>query len=110
MKLRHAHNYRFDSYKVNGHTHRLLGYTEYNFPLLFTHVHFYRGVCSYNEHTHYFSGFTGLPVRTENGHRHKMSGILAECRCHEHKYCHYTSENVEYTGKKAAPIMSPDTK
>lgn len=108
--MKHAHGYKFDSIKVNGHLHRLMGYTEYNIPLCFTHVHVYRGVCSYNGHTHYYSGFTGIPKKTENGHCHKMSGYLVEFKNHEHKYCDYTKENVEYTGKKSSAVIFSGTK
>jgi len=40
------------------------------------HIHAYYGISSYNGHTHYFSGFTGLPIKTENGHIHRIEGIL----------------------------------
>jgi len=100
--MKHAHKFKFDSFKVNGHTHRLMGVTGYSISLWITHVHFYRGVCSYNGHTHYFSGVTGIPKKTKNGHFHKMSGFLVMTKNHEHKYNDYTNENIEYSSKKSA--------
>lgn len=108
--MKHAHQYKFYSYEKNGHKHRIMGITGYNLPICFTHVHFYKGVCSYNGHTHYFSGFTGLPRRTENGHLHKMSGCLQLNEKHEHAYCNFSNENVEYTGKKKEFIIAVGSK
>jgi len=57
-------------------------------------------VCSYNDHTHYFSGITGIPVKTTNGHIHRMEGVLELNNNHTHKFSNYTSEEISYTKGK----------
>lgn len=94
----HAHKYKLDSAMTKGHNHRLLGYTDCSIGLNFLHFHFFYGVCSYNDHTHYYSGFTGIPIKTENGHIHKIEGILQTNIHHKHPFSSYTFENIEYTG------------
>jgi len=108
--MKHAHRYRFDSFEKNGHKHRIMGITGYNIFFCFSHVHFYKGVCSYNGHTHYFSGFSGLPRKTENGHYHQMSGYLVMCDKHEHRYCNFSNENIEYTGDNKELNIAVNTK
>lgn len=92
----HLHKYRFECKTVKGHNHILAGYTENIMGINALHFHVYRGVCSYSGHTHYFSGRTGLPVKTENGHIHKIEGVLEINNQHEHPYSSYTFEDVEY--------------
>lgn len=94
----HAHKFRFDCRTEHGHNHRLIGYAGNMLGLGCLHFHFYYGVSSYTDHTHYFCGITGLPVKTENGHIHKMEGTLEANIRHEHKYKGYTSEDISYIG------------
>lgn len=100
----HIHKYRFDSKTTNSHTHTLIGYTDQMIGVNMFHFHFYSGICTYNGHTHYFSGVTGAPVRTEHGHIHKMEGILEQNILHEHKFSHYTFENVGYNVKRIIKV------
>ncbi len=95
----HIHQYKFDSEISNGHKHVLMGYTDSTIGINSFHFHFFYSVCSYNGHTHCFSGFTGLPLRTANGHIHRMEGFLGSNCLHEHRFKNYTFEDVEYTGK-----------
>lgn len=92
----HVHKFRFDCRIENGHNHRLLGYAGAMLGLERLHFHFYYGVSSYSNHTHYFCGITGMPVKTENGHIHRMEGLLENNALHEHKYKGYTSEDISY--------------
>jgi len=54
-------------------------------------------VSNYITHTHYFSGITSLPIKTDNGHIHRMEGILEYNDFHKHKFRGYTFEDVGYT-------------
>ncbi|MCX7841617.1 MAG: YmaF family protein [Clostridia bacterium] len=99
MKL-HIHEYNFDSKIANGHNHRILGYTEGIIGFNMFHFHYYWGICSYTGHTHYFSGFTGLAAKTENGHIHRIEGSLEPNIQHEHKLTGFTSEEVNYIPKR----------
>lgn len=94
----HVHKFRLECSIVNGHCHRLLGYAGSMLGLERLHFHFYYGVSSYMDHTHYFCGITGFPVKTENGHIHRMEGLLESNSRHEHKYKGYTSEDISYIG------------
>jgi len=96
----HLHKYNFECEAVAGHKHRMIGYTDNRLGVNMVHFHFLYGISSYNSHTHYFSGITGLPIKTENGHIHRIEGILESNNMHEHKYCGYTFEDVAYTGRK----------
>lgn len=49
----HMHKFKFDSRFANGHNHRLLGYASGMIGLGSFHIHFYYGVSSYRNHTHY---------------------------------------------------------
>ncbi len=98
----HLHKYKFESRTANGHTHRLLGYAGNMFGINSLHFHFYYGISSYNQHTHYFCGITGLPVKTENGHIHRMEGILENNCLHDHKYSGYTFEDIAYFTSRQA--------
>ncbi|HHW30839.1 MAG TPA: hypothetical protein GXX20_04065 [Clostridiaceae bacterium] len=96
----HKHKYKFESEYSNGHPHKLVGYASHMLGVNNLHFHFFYGVSSYNDHTHYFSGITGIPIKTENGHIHKMEGILESSLDHEHKFRGYTFEEVSYISGK----------
>lgn len=98
----HLHKYRFDSETVRGHKHRLLGYAGNMLGVSRFHFHLFYGVSSYDNHTHYFAGVTGMPIQTENGHIHKMEGLLEANHFHEHKYEGYTFEEISYVSGKSA--------
>jgi len=88
------HKYRFDCQLKNGHNHRLLGYASNMLGLGTFHIHFYYGVSSYQNHTHHFYGITGRPIKTENGHVHKMEGVLECSSLHEHDFKGFTFEDT----------------
>lgn len=92
----HIHRYKFETKNSNRHKHIILGQTDYMIGIDSFHLHTFFGISSYNGHTHYFSGFTGLPIKTENGHIHKMEGKLELNLLHEHIFRSYTDEEVEY--------------
>jgi len=92
----HMHKFKFDCRLSDGHNHRLLGYASGMVGIGSFHFHFYYGVSSYRNHTHYFCGVTGMPHKTENGHIHKMEGILEYNDSHEHVYKGYTFEEISY--------------
>ena len=94
----HYHEYKFDCNSTNEHKHKLHGFTCYMIGVSFLHFHVYYGMSNYMGHTHYYSGITGMPIKTENGHIHKMSGFLETNESHEHKYNSYTFGNVGYIG------------
>lgn len=94
--LNHIHKYKFDSDITRGHPHSLTGYSGHLLGINIYHFHFFYGICSYNDHTHYFSGVTGKPIKTENGHIHKMEGILELSNEHKHEFTGYTSEEISY--------------
>lgn len=96
----HSHKFRFECNISNNHKHRLSGYTENMLGVSGLHIHHFYGVSSYNGHTHYYAGISGLPVRTANGHVHKIEGILEFNDLHEHKFCGMTFEDVGYITKK----------
>lgn len=96
MIKKHTHKYKFDCKMVKGHVHNVLGYTESTIGIGSLHLHVFSGVSSYTDHTHYFSGVTGLPIKTENGHIHRMQGILEFNDMHEHNFEGYTFEEVSY--------------
>jgi hypothetical protein len=73
-----------------------MGYTESMLGFNQIHFHYYFGVCCHNGHSHYFSGISGLPVKKEFGHIHKMDGFLELNNLHEHKFSSYTFEEIEY--------------
>ena len=92
----HMHKYKFECKNINGHNHRLSGYAGNMFGVDGFHFHFYYGVSSYTTHTHYFCGITGMPIKTDNGHIHRMSGVLESNSLHEHGYKGYTTEDISY--------------
>ena len=96
MIKNHTHKYKFDCKMAGGHVHNILGYTENTIGIGSFHLHFFYGTSFYTNHTHYFSGITGLPVKTENGHIHRMQGVLELNDMHEHDYEGYTFEEVSY--------------
>jgi hypothetical protein len=90
----HKHRFKFDCKIAQGHDHRLMGYAGNKLGAGKWHIHFYYGVTSYRSHTHYFCGITGMPIKTENGHIHRMDGRLESNSLHTHEYCGYTSEDI----------------
>jgi hypothetical protein len=92
----HIHKYKFDSDVSNIHVHTITGYASSAIGFRNFHFHFFHGVSTYIRHTHYFSGITSLPIKTENGHIHKMEGLLKYNDVHEHKFSGYTFEDVGY--------------
>jgi len=97
----HMHRFKLESRISNNHKHKMLGYTDNMIGINSFHMHYYYGITSYNGHTHYYSGLTGLPVKTENGHIHKIEGVVEFNNMHDHKYADYTNEDIEYIpGKK----------
>ncbi len=96
----HLHKYRIECKAENGHNHRICGTTEKMIGINSFHIHYFCGISSYNNHTHYYSAFTGLPVKTENGHIHKIEGVLESNAMHEHSYNSYTFEDVAYMSRE----------
>lgn len=94
--LPHLHKFKFDTLAAQGHIHRVYGRTENMVGISNLHFHYYCGISAYCNHTHYFSGFTGLPIKTENGHIHRIEGIVEINNLHEHTYSNYTWEEIEY--------------
>jgi hypothetical protein len=92
----HLHKYKFESNLSNEHKHRLTGYSDGMIGINSFHFHFFNGISSYKNHTHYYSGVTGFPIKTENGHKHKIEGFLEVNNMHEHKFSNYTYEDVSY--------------
>jgi hypothetical protein len=97
----HMHRFKFDSGISRGHMHKVRGMTEYMIGFNNFHFHVFSGVSSYTSHTHYFSGISGLPIKTENGHIHKMDGILESNNGHEHEYNNYSFEEISYISGKS---------
>lgn len=92
----HIHKYKFESELDKGHKHRLLGYAGSMIGIGNFHFHYFYGISSYCNHTHYFSGITGMAVKTENGHMHRMEGILEYNNLHDHHFSGYTFEDISY--------------
>jgi len=92
----HIHKYKFESKTSNGHNHRLIGHTEGIIGINMFHIHSFYGISSYCGHTHYYSGLSGLPIKTENGHIHKIEGVLELNNLHGHKFCSSTFEEISY--------------
>lgn len=92
----HIHMYKIDSDIKQGHKHKITGYAELMLGINSLHFHGFSGVSSYCNHTHYFSGITGLPIKTENGHIHKIEVILESNDIHDHKIVGLTSEEISY--------------
>lgn len=96
----HAHKFKFDCEMSNLHLHKVTGIADKTFGFGNLHFHYYYGVSSYTDHTHYFSGVTGLPVKTANGHVHRMDGQLEINSMHLHSYKGETFEEIAYTPRK----------
>ncbi len=96
----HLHKFKVDSETSNNHVHNLIGCTENMIGINSFHFHHYYGISSYTNHTHYYSGITGYPIKTDNGHIHKLEGFLEFNNTHEHKFCDYTFEDLEYISNK----------
>lgn len=97
----HLHRYKSDSEIAKGHKHNIYGQTDYMIGINSFHFHYYYEISSYNGHTHYYSGITSLPIKTINGHIHKIEGMLEFNNNHQHKYNIFTFEDVEsLTGRK----------
>lgn len=101
MMKYHIHNYRVDCEIAGGHKHTVSGYCESMIGVRALHFHVFYGVSSYADHTHYFSGMTGMPIKTENGHIHKMEGSLEFSREHAHDFKGHTFEEISYISGKA---------
>ncbi len=95
----HVHKYRFESKVTNKHKHRLIGCTDSMIGIDSFHIHTFFGICSYNGHTHYYSGFSSLPIKTEFGHIHKIEGKLETNLMHDHVFRSYTDEEIEYISR-----------
>lgn len=93
----HVHKYKFESATANNHKHNIIGRTDSMMGFGALHFHYFCGVCCHNGHSHYYSGITSLPTKTENGHVHKIEGILEINNLHEHAFSSYTFEEIEYT-------------
>lgn len=90
----HQHRYKFDAALSEGHNHKLSGITEGMVGIDRMHFHYCSGVSGYRDHTHFFTNFTSLPIKTEHGHVHRMEGSLEANGRHEHKYRGETSEEI----------------
>ncbi|MDD4496272.1 MAG: YmaF family protein, partial [Eubacteriales bacterium] len=80
----HLHRFELKSDFSGIHFHYIKGYVKSNIGMGKMHVHVYSGVTPAEDHSHNFSGITGPPVKTENGHIHKISGILQRSAGHIH--------------------------
>jgi hypothetical protein len=98
----HIHKYKIDSEMERGHKHKIIGYADVMLGVSSLHFHFFSGVSSYCNHTHYFSGFTSFPVKTENGHVHKIETLLDNNDLHEHKIAGFTFEEISYISGNVA--------
>lgn len=97
----HMHNYKIECEMNGGHKHTVRGYCESMIGAGVLHFHVYYGVSSYTDHTHYFSGMTGMPIKTENGHIHKVEGTLEVNSEHEHDFKGHTFEEISYISGKS---------
>lgn len=93
----HKHKYAIESSMDACHLHKLEGLTETLFGFGKLHIHAFYGATSYLNHSHRYSGLTGFPVKTANGHIHRMENILEPTLKHQHKYSGYTTEEVSYS-------------
>ena len=98
----HLHRFEINSDFFEIHKHKVYGYVRNIFGIQTLHIHFYYGISSCTGHSHSFSGITSAPIKTQNGHIHKISGLLENNKGHEHKFKGYTFEDVSYiTGLKS---------
>ncbi|HHV60204.1 MAG TPA: hypothetical protein GXX49_07975 [Clostridiaceae bacterium] len=98
--VNHIHDFKFDAEISNCHTHSVAGYTDCMLGVNALHFHYFSGISTYKNHTHHFSGYTGPPIKTENGHVHKISGYLESRSFHSHKFNNYTYEEVSYNSPR----------
>jgi len=96
MGYTHMHEFKFDTELSQQHKHVLHGLTDKVIGTNSFHFHLYHGVTSYLDHTHYFSGITSLPIKTENGHVHKLEGYVETVNNHNHRYFNYTFDDKAY--------------
>ena len=110
MLSNHLHYFNITTEKDNCHNHIIKGYAGGMIGVGMMHFHSYSGISSYSDHTHDVSGITGLPIKTENGHIHKIDGVSKVKNNHKHKYSGYTEEDIAYTGENGvqAPNISVD--
>ena len=92
----HIHYFKFECDSSCNHKHIMNNYTQNMIGVKAFHFHFYSGISCYNSHSHYFSGITGLGIKTENGHVHKLEGCLEDNNLHEHTFGSLTFEEIEY--------------
>ena len=92
----HMHKYKFESVTYGDHKHRLSGLSQGMIGINSFHFHYYNGISSYKNHTHYYSGITGFPIKTSNGHKHKIEGVLEINNMHEHAFSSFTNEDIVY--------------
>ena len=92
----HMHKFKFDSDLKSLHKHKVMGMAKKMVGVRNLHFHYYSGVCTYTNHTHYFSGITSFPIKTENGHIHRIEGILELNFDHKHKFKGHTFEEISY--------------
>lgn len=102
----HSHTYKIDCNMTDKHNHTISGYTDYLFGVNTLHFHYFFGTTSYKGHTHYYSSTTGMPIKTENGHIHKMDGLLELNNLHQHQYNGYTFEDVAYRCMGTHPLSN----
>ena len=59
----HLHKFEVECSYSGIHMHTIKGYVKNIFGIGRFHFHFYYGVSSYLDHTHYFTGITGIPIQ-----------------------------------------------
>ena len=92
----HLHRFEVKSDFSGIHFHVLKGYVRNNLGLEILHFHTCSGTTPVSDHAHFFSSITGPPMKTQNGHIHKLSGVLQETSGHLHKFSGLTDENISY--------------
>lgn len=100
MIRRHVHYYRIESRMQRGHSHEIKGYTEYVIGTDSFHFHFFSGICTYRDHTHSYSGITGMPIKAACGHYHKITCLLDRELKHEHRVNGFSSEDIDWAKGK----------
>lgn len=97
--IHHRHKFEIDSTMNHLHYHRVTGITEPGVGISFYHFHRFSGISNYHQHTHIISGHTSPPIKTENGHMHKINCKLKQSQRHSHNLNGYTFEEIEYMQK-----------
>lgn len=90
----HHHRYKIESDFSGVHKHILEGYVKNAVGMKHFHFHFFYGVSSYLDHAHSYTGITGIPISTEKGHIHMISGKLETSDGHKHTFKGYTFEDT----------------